>query len=320
MTTPRFPANEASFLEAALGSGTSTWSRGQLERLAGLSVPRRLLGEQQFLLKGDVRIEWARWFVECLADPRRYVLQRASYPRILEDVFARVQTRFGHLDIPEQRELASAAARILLDSVQRLQATRDRKRLSREQRRRLLDLAGASPRCWICGAEFLEPALESFLHQVRTSVPLPPFVDILKPRGLLGRDLSIEVDHIVPHSQGGGDDGNLAVACGWCNRNKRDHTSLYDVEGRPKRAGSNTFGVSSLPQPFWTVRVLATVRTCEHPDGCTRSAKNADITVAPIVREGTLNPVNLQVTCSEHDPYKAWRLQAHGAAKRAWGL
>ena len=231
-----------------------------------------------------------------------------------------MQSRFGHLNKPERKELASAAARILLDSVQRLRASRDRRRLSPEERWRLLDLAGTSPRCWICGARFVETAIENFLHQESSTIPLPPFVDILKPRGLLQRDLSIEVDHIVPHSQGGGDEDNLALACGWCNLHKRAHASIYDVEGRPKLAGSNAFGASSLPQPFWTVRLLATVRSCEHPDGCPNSADNVVLTVAPVHETGTLNPVNLRITCYEHDPYKASRLQAHGVARKVWNV
>ncbi len=315
---PVFLTDEARFLDFALGARASTWNAGSLGQLASLQVPERLLGQQRSLLRADINEQWARWFVGSLADPGRYARQRASYPQIFEDVFRTVQMRFRYLNKPERKELASAVARILLGFVLRLQASRNRQSLSSSDRARLLDFAGRSPRCWICGARFVDTAVENFRYQEGNAIPRPSFVDILKPRGLLPRDLSIEVDHIVPHSEGGGEEDNLALACGWCNRHKRAYTSIYDVEGRPRAAGSNAFGASSLPQPFWTVRLLAAVRTCEHPDGCTRSADNADVTVAPVHETGTMNPVNLRVTCYEHDPYRELRLQPHGVARRVW--
>ncbi len=214
--------------------------------------------------------------------------------------------------------MASGVARIILDSVRRLRSTGDRKLLSREDRLRLLDLAGLCPRCWICGARFVEEAIDNFLYRQRNKLALPPFVDILKPRDLVERDVAVEVDHVVPHSHGGDDNENLWLACGWCNQHKGAYVSIYEVEGCPKSTGTNSVGASSLPQPFWTVRVLATTLTCEHPEGCSRSATDASITVAPIVENGALNPMNFQVTCSEHDPYQAHRLQSQRVARKVW--
>ena len=310
--------DETRFLASALDPAASNWDASFLGHLASLQVPERLLGHQRFLVRADINEQWARWFVESLADPRRYALQRASYPRIFEDVFKSLETRFRHLNKPQRKELASVAARILLNIVHGVQASQYRSRLSRQERWHLIDFAGTSPRCWICGSKFQKVAIENFLNRESNTLSLPPFVDILKPRGLLQRDLSVEVDHIVPHSRGGGDEDNLALACGWCNRHKSAHTSIYDVACRPRLAGSNTFGATSLPQPFWTVRLLATIRACEHPDGCQRSADNARVTVVPDHEAGALNPVNLRVTCYEHDPYRKSRLQAHSVARRAW--
>ena len=313
-----FRSDETRFLASALDLAASYWDAGTLRHLANLQVPDRLLGHQRPLLTADINQQWAQWFVESLADPRRYTLQPVTFPRIFEDVFKGLETRFSHLDRPERKELAATAARILLDFAQRLQASQDRKRLSTRERRRLLDYAGTSPRCWICGSEFPEAAIDNFLYRESHTIPLPPLVDILKPRGLFQRDLSVEVDHIIPHSQGGGDEDNLALACGWCNRHKSAHASIYDVEGRPKFAASNAFGASSLPQPFWTVRLLATVRICEHPLGCRASADREGVTVVPVHETGALNPVNLRVTCYKHDPYGASRFQAHRVAQAVW--
>ena len=72
-----------------------------------------------------------------------------------------------------------------------------------------------------------------------------------------------------------------------------------------------------LPRPFWTVRVLGTIRTCEEPKGCGRSARNAAITVAPICEDGALNPMNMRVTCYYHDSYNL-RLQPFGKVQEVW--
>ncbi len=319
METPLL-VEEPRFLDTDVSLGARVWDQDNLRRLASLEVPESLLSRRWTLLRADINQQWARWFVEGLADPRRYADHRPSYPRIFEDVLGSVETCFGHLSKPERIKLASSAARIVLDSAKRLRVSQERRRLSTSERWQLLDLAGPSPHCWICGAEFVEKAIENFISNERHSIDLPPFVDILKPRGLFMRDFSVEVDHIVPHSHGGGDDENLALACGWCNRHKGAYTSIYDVEGRPVSPKKTSFEATSLPQPFWTVRVLATGRTCEHPEGCVRSSVNAEVTVTPLLDTGALNPMNLHVTCSEHDPLRSWRYQSHTSAKRAWRL
>jgi hypothetical protein len=143
---------------------------------------------------------------------------------------------------------------------------------------------------------------------------------VYKPRGLIERDLRIEIDHVFPFSQGGQDEDNLQLACGWCNRHKSAHLSIYDVEGQPRSAGQNSLGISSVPQPFWVVRLLALNRTCEYQSGCTRSVQTAELTVAAIRESGALNPTNLRVTCREHDPLGAIRLQPPSVAKQIWDL
>ena len=309
---------ETRFVQSALQDDRLNWSYASLGSLARRRVPDQVLGEQRLVLRADINRQWGRWFVESLADPQRYASSQLSYPRIFADVHQSVTRRFGNLAKPKQRELASAASSILMRTVERLKADRNRSRWSKEERRTLLDSVGGSPRCWICGARFSRDAVHNFCERDARSIPLPPFVDILKPRGLNQRDLSIEIDHIIPHSLGGSDEDNLALACGWCNRHKQSYGSIYDVVGRPKKAGKNSFGATSLPQPFWTVRLMATIRRCEHPNGCSESADTTEITVAPRDCTGSLNPVNLCVTCKNHDPYKVRRLQSCERARRTW--
>lgn len=321
--------DEAHFLASAFKKVDSAWNMWNPEflgELARLQVPGGLLGGQSALLRADVREQWARWFVESLADPRYYAREGARYPQIFEDVYGVVRTRFPHYNKPEQVSLAASAARALLEFVIRLQDSEDRQPMSLGDRLRLLDFAGNTPRCWICGAAFSERAVDSFRGRgesksdSRGAAPL--YLDVLKPRGLNSRDLFIEVDHIVPRAGGGGDEmENLALACGWCNRHKSSYSSIYDVEGRPRTGGSSFVGsvrVGSLPQPFWTVRLLATVRNCQHPGGCGYSADNSAVTVAPVQENGAMNPMNLRVTCYEHDPYKSLRYQPYEAVRRLW--
>jgi hypothetical protein len=118
---------------------------------------------------------------------------------------------------------------------------------------------------------------------------------------------------------GGDNVENLSLACGWCNRAKSAGISVYDVEGRPRNAGPNGFGLTSLPQPFWVVRQLSLVRGCEHPGGCDRHAENAPMTLAPGMVGGAVNPHNIITTCLEHDPIRAIRLQPTSEVRTLWG-
>jgi 5-methylcytosine-specific restriction endonuclease McrA len=219
----------------------------------------------------------------------------------------------------ERHEIAVSVARILQMISKLWQDIRRRRALSRDDKRLLLDISGKPPRCWICGAAFKEVDVDNFLFGRTALSDLPRFVDVLRPRGLDERDLSIEVDHVVPFSRGGQDKGNLALSCGWCNRAKGAYTSIYDVAGQPLRAQPNSIGLHSLPQPFWVVRLLALGEGCTHPDGCELSRHNAELTIAPIREAGALNITNLRVTCFGHDSLGSRRLQPPGFVRKLWG-
>lgn len=315
---------EGRLLSRSVAPGLDGWGRAELRELGGLDVPDAALGGHRFLLRADIAERWGRWFAESLADPVRYAARGVTKMRVRADVSSSVRRWFGEYSGAELDEVTRVATDAVWELVTRLRAaTGSRRGLRRDDRLLLLDLAGTGPRCWICGGAFSDAAIGNFLDGVGARVPLPGLVDILKPRGLVERDLSIEVDHVVPHSKGGGDDENLRLACGWCNRHKSSFGSMYDIrtdyEMRQK-AGQGTwrFGGVTVPKPFWTVRVLGVIGACEHREGCPATASDSELTVHPVNGRGAMNPVNLRVTCLEHDPYPN-RLQSKAVARNVWG-
>lgn len=307
---------EAEFVESALGDPRTAWSSEVVRILATRHVPDRVLDRRAPIVRADAFSQWAQWFIEGIANPLKYV--RLGYAHLFKDVLSVVSQRFSTHTKPEQLEAARTIAAILMARVEALRMRRERRVLTREQRILLLDLAGQPPKCWACGFVFSRPAVDNFVRGERSAIPVPPFVDILKPIGLKQQDLRIEVDHVFPFAQGGAEEENLRLACGWCNRHKSSLISLYEVEGRPRQAGPSPLAIPSLPQPFWIVRILAVQRRCEHPDGCSASVDTSEMTVAPISTMGTLNPCNLKVTCYGHDPWSAFRLQSVDVVRRLW--
>lgn len=312
---------ETDFIQSALGDAGDIWRKSTLAALAALQTPDGVLGRRRTLLRSDIHEQWARWFVEGLADPQRYVGRGVTYPYLYNDVFQVVDRRFHEFTTSEKHQLASASARILNRMVGALDSERRRKPVSKADRSLMIDLAGDLLGCWICGARFSGNAVDSFVFGELRPTQLPPFVDVLKPRGLNARDLRIEIDHVVPFARGGDDEGsNLRLACGWCNRHKRDLTSLYDAEGRPPTAQDNELELTTLPHPFWTVRLLAVERRCEHPAGCEKSVDTAEITVVLTSAKGASNPSNLRATCYDHDPMMDKRLQPPKIVKKIWKM
>ena len=305
---------EAQFVEEVLGDAKGWWRQSTLRRVAPLDVPDAVLDSGRELFTADIRLLWAHWFVESLGDPKRYLSSPASRPHIFADVLAAVQDRFAGRTQSDQVKIASSVADITLRVVQGLQQTSaGRPRLPLTAKQELLDRAGNPPRCWLCGGAFPETAVDRFASgdQNLEIAPLP-YVDILRPRGVRGADLAIQVDHVLAFAQGGGERDNLALACAWCNSAKSWYRWLYDADSRGFRGHAGVFEGVDLPKPFWTVRLMGAVRQCEHP-GCTNSADNGEVTVSPIGNNGVFNPLNLRVTCLEHVTYRP-RLQSRKVA------
>lgn len=310
--------DEAGFVDVALAGPSTHWDGDALRRLSSLQVPEAVLGRRRTLLRADASQQWAQWFAEGLVDPRRYAGLPLNYARIFADVLNAVDRRFPSQTKEERREIASSVSKALRRSVEQLSSARRRTVIDRSQKSFLIAIAGDPARCWICGTAFDQVAVDNFIHGDAVPLSVPAFLDILKPRGLNAADLAIQIDHVLPVALGGGEEDNLALACGWCNRHKSAATSIYDVEGRPRPAGPNRIGVASLPQPFWTVRQLGVTGRCEHVDGCPRNVANSAMTVAPATAGGAFNPQNLVTTCLEHDPLRINRMQPLADVRKLW--
>ena len=293
--------------------GLATTS-GSGERLAGAAPA---LGASS--LRSSTPRAGASVSLNIIESPLPLIAVHLHRPTIIPRVVD-VSTMLAERERTNKKKLASVVADVLLARAEGIREKPRRVALSRAQRHQLLELAGTTPRCWLCGAEFSVVAVENFRFRRRKELNLPLYVDVLKPRGLLPRDLKIEADHVIPFSKGGGEGDNLRLACGWCNNHKSSYTSIYDVEGQPKALRAKLNEVTALPQPLWIVRLLATVRRCEHPEGCDQSVDNARMTIAPMTEGGVMNPANLRVTCYEHDPFVGSRLRPHSEVLEIWGI
>jgi hypothetical protein len=294
----------ADFLAGSVGVEKKHWSSQGVASMAARALPDGLLGIRSAILRADINLLWARWFIESICGPSFGVQAQRGYAFVLGAVREQIDIRFSDYPSDERSGLARVMARFVLEETNQLK--QERQPLSREDKLNLLDAAGEPPRCWMCGYAFDEFAVESFLMSLPRALPLKTFVDFMKPR-LRQRDYAIEVDHMVPFSAGGGGDANLALSCGWCNKAKGARLSLYDVQARPLTFEHPTLGLTSVPRAFWTVRILALRKRCEY-EACGVGAANGELSAIPRNPHGAMNPMNLMVTCPDHDPLGADRL------------
>jgi 5-methylcytosine-specific restriction endonuclease McrA len=296
------------FLEAAFASGGTHWESSDVESLAANVVPDAVFRLRKPVLVADVTVTWAQWFIQSFIDAAAPNAAYTSYAHIVKDVLPAVQRLMPQAPTDETNALAFRIARIALEQIE-IKADRRRENLSAENREDILDLAGKQPRCWICGYRFSDWAVRRFLTKdEHASVTLPLFIDYVTGHGMRERDLSIEIDHVVPVAAGGRNDDNLRIACGWCNSRKKDYVSIYDVGSVPKVFHHPHLGVTSVPQPFWVVRLLALRKRCESSTGCNRTTANSRLFIGPLNATGAMNPVNLTVRCADHDELRNHRL------------
>jgi hypothetical protein len=286
----------AEFLGGSLGSQKSHWSSEGVAAIAGRSLPEGFLGIRSSILRADINLVWARWFAESICGPTCMQQATSGYAFLLREVRDQIDLRFNDYSHEERSGLSKVMARFVLEEIEQQQNRRQT--ISRVERMNLLDSTGSQPRCWICGYAFDQLAIDYFLGGLKPEL-LRAFVDFAKPR-LKPRDYLIEVDHKDPFSQGGGGEDNLALACGWCNKTKGARLSIYDVRANPLSFRHPRRGLMSVPQPFWVVRTLALRGQCEE-QSCKRSISNTELTVQPRNPSGAMNPMNMMVTCLEHD-------------------
>ncbi|WP_457897883.1 HNH endonuclease [Rhizobium sp. LEGMi166a] len=134
--------------------------------------------------------------------------------------------------------------------------------------------------------------------------------------------MSIEIEHVVPVAHGGHGLDNLRLACGWCNKYKSSKISLYEASQVPSQVSGFKMGpheIHELPHPFWTIRVLALRRRCQHPEGCVKTADDAEMFVSLVDWGGSPNPINLAIFCEHHDPMAGRRFYPASAVAKLWG-
>jgi hypothetical protein len=297
------------------------WRLESLLTISGKDFPSDFLSRYDTVLRADIHSLWLRWFVEGLCNPLRYVEdQTKTLVDVTADAFARVDLLYPGDTVEQRNTLAQHLAKQVMAEVMRQRIIK-RIGTSAGDKQDLVDAAVNTPRCYICGYAFSQIAIDKFLHKRKgIELPLPAFVDVLQPRGLVERDVGIEVEHIVPVAGGGQGKNNLALACGWCNKSKGALMSMYDTAARAARASyfMGTQQWYELPNPFWTIRILAVVGKCEHREGCQATVKDSELFIAPVDHHGSPNPCNLRVFCSQHDPYAATRFYGRDAVQKIW--
>jgi 5-methylcytosine-specific restriction endonuclease McrA len=291
-----------SFLETATERLENTWQLDRLSDVAQRRVPDLITSNQDTILRADVSTLWANWFLESICDPEKFLENYPGYAHVVYAVNMEVPLIFPALADEKRKALVQQISLLISKEITR---RRTKKRIGFDSKVKysLFDIYGPQVRCWICGYKFSQWAIDKFLERgTNISIPQPQFVDYLKLHGLKKRDFQIEVDHMFPFSHGGDDDlNNLRLTCGWCNNHKSDRLSLYDVVSKPSSINHPKLGRVSVPHPFWIVRLLCLHRKCEHEGGCNKTVENSELTVGARHINGSMNPMNLRVTCIEHD-------------------
>jgi hypothetical protein len=303
------------FLDAALAPPAALWEAGTLRASASLQVPDVLFVNRSWLLRADINQVWSEWFLEAMCDVKALGL-RTTYPALFEVIWQRVET----LALPSvPKDEKKSVSKTIADLLQRrMEAQRVVKRAAQSVsiKRELVDMCHADPRCWICGYPFCERELDRFLGRGGVGRgSLPMFVDFISQRGMTSRDFQVEIDHVNPFSAGGRDGENLRLSCGWCNASKSWKTSLYQCGTDCVRGKHPSLGVLSLPSRFWIVRLMASRRQCECPEGCTVTSAKEQLYVSPMSLKGAMNPMNLVVTCRGHDTLIEKRFVARSEAR-----
>jgi 5-methylcytosine-specific restriction endonuclease McrA len=291
-----------SFLNTTADKLEDSWNIQVLSNIANQRVPDLIMNGRGSLLRADIHILWTQWFIESICNPDIFVNSNQGYAYIIQAVKQRIPEFFANFPENELNNLTKYLARLVDNEVKR-RKVRKRIPVSLDTKKFLWDVYGPDRRCWICGYKFTKWAANKFLEEDDyIEQPTPQFFDYITLHGLTQRDLSVEVDHAVPLTKGGNEEDNLRLACGWCNARKGDRISLYDVAGKPYTVEHPKLGKQSIPHSFWVVRLLCVRQCCEYEGGCSRTVENAQLTVISKNPEGAMNPTNLRVICSEHDP------------------
>jgi 5-methylcytosine-specific restriction endonuclease McrA len=294
------PSRELDFFNKYIDA-IKSWGTDELEQFARQEIPDAVIGtRRKDLLRGDVYLLWANWFIDAVCDPARLAKEDTRRAHIFALVAEFVRSRFADLSEHELGQLTRSLSNEIWARVEDCRSRSSRGRVEYLDRLTLLTKAGKPARCWICGYAFPDEIVKRFLGNEEPRASGSEFIDIFKPSGLRSADKAIEIDHVNAFSHGGGDElDNLRLACGWCNRNKGNLRSIYDVSGKCSELKRPLMGLWFLPRSFWVIRTLAAVRRCE-VGNCDATVENSELTVETVNPSGLPTPTNLRCVCSQH--------------------
>lgn len=288
------------YIEDAFSSLDNAWDSKSINRNGSILPPEDIFLGDKNLLRNDINLQWLTWFCESIC-----FLHDDLSTKNLHDVHSLVRRGLRNIGINTDSSDGFSLSKIIALFVsKKLDIIYERKRetATKDRKLELLESAGRFPKCWICNENFSDGAIELFLSSGRSgSIVLPSMIDYMMPRGLIERDLKIEIEHKIPFSKGGGDlkdNDNIALSCGWCNRHKSNFISLYDVGRSGKYYKHRTLGDVSIPEPYWIIRKMALYRECADKL-CTRGRKNK-LFVDLVNPHGTANPFNIKIVCCDH--------------------
>jgi len=287
------------YIEQSLIGFGSVWSSSGVANQSIIDVPEDVFLGGTSLLKNDINLQWLAWFCESLCNLDECVDEVDLYK-----IFSLVRRGLTKVNIktdePNFLKLCSIISAFMFKRIES-SSGRLRQRVTKQNKIDLIESSQGVPRCWICNSKFSKEAVDIFLGK-SGDIKLPELIDYMMPRGLIERDLKIEVEHKLPFSKGGGDIDdlkNIALSCGWCNRYKSNLISIYDVGRNLKNYRNKKFMGFSIPEPYWIIRKLALSERCSH-EGCIITRKKNNLYIDLINPHGAANPINLKVVCRNH--------------------
>lgn len=305
------------FLQPSLEQMKQPWKADLLRHIAQQQLPAEVAGAHRWLLEGDMRLTWLRWFIEDYVDiggVRKSIkadsVERVGFADIFSIVFERLLEEDRTSSRPDIKDTAMIISRLALLLLDRSGPLASRT-IPENIKYRLATQSPDGPRCALCGFKFQEESVDWFMGLLRTKPEYAVrLVDVVRPRGLSSSDFEIQVDHIVPVSRGGETRlSNLQLACGWCNSSKNDYTYMYDASFFSHDSVEvKDLGLFRRPRRFWVVRMTSLIGKCEDRSGCHATLADSELFLAPRRSAQVLNPVSAKVFCRRHDPWYKARL------------
>ncbi|MCR9908578.1 HNH endonuclease [Vibrio campbellii] len=277
----------------------SLWDRDDLCSVAISQEPDNILGNNIAVLKADRSIISLSWFIESVYD-YNMANESISYAQVFNHVRRGLSNLGFDNNDSSYMDVTLEISRLCFSYICNTSG-RNRSRVTKSIKLDLLENCNNDPRCWICGHKFCNEAINKFLGKPH-NIQLPNSVDMYFPSGLTERDYVIEVEHKKPFSSGGADVddlSNIALSCGFCNRHKWKFISLYDVNRSLRGYVHPRLGVVSIPQPYWSIRLLALSERCSEP-GCTAKKSSTRLYIDKVNPIGSMTPTNMKVVCKRH--------------------